>query len=71
MKTFYDEYKDDEEFVQPIAQLPWKHNITLMQKVKENKMLNSLKKIKALNKTRFDNFTEDESRDLLLNLLTN
>ena len=26
--------KDDEEFVQLVAQLPWKHNITLMQKVK-------------------------------------
>lgn len=30
MKTFYKEYKDDEEFVQLVAQLPWKHNITLM-----------------------------------------
>lgn len=35
MKTFYNEYKDDEEFVQLVAQLPWKHNITLMQKVKD------------------------------------
>lgn len=35
MKTFYNEYKDDAEFVQLVAQLPWKHNITLMQKVKD------------------------------------
>ena len=36
MKSFYNEYKDDnDEFVQLIAQLPWKHNITLMQKVKD------------------------------------
>ncbi len=34
MKAFYNEYKDDDEFVQLVAQLPWKHNITLMQKVK-------------------------------------
>ncbi len=34
MKSFYNEYKDDEEFVQLIAQLPWKHNITLMPKSK-------------------------------------
>ena len=31
MKSFYNEYKDDnDEFVQLVAQLPWKHNITLM-----------------------------------------
>ena len=35
MKTFYNEYKDDAEFVHLGAQLPWKHNITLMQKVKD------------------------------------
>lgn len=35
MKAFYNEYKDDNEFVQLVAQLPWKHNITLMQKVKD------------------------------------
>lgn len=34
MKTFYNEYKNDKDFVQLVAQLPWKHNITLMQKVK-------------------------------------
>lgn len=38
MKTFYNEYKDDEEFVQLVAQLPWKHNITLMQKVKDKEI---------------------------------
>jgi hypothetical protein len=27
MKAFYIEYKDDSEFVQLVAQLPWKHNI--------------------------------------------
>ena len=35
MKTFYNEYKDDAKFVHLGAQLPWKHNITLMQKVKD------------------------------------
>ena len=35
MKAFYEEYKDDEEFLQPVAKLPWKHNITLMQSVKD------------------------------------
>jgi predicted nuclease of restriction endonuclease-like (RecB) superfamily len=35
MKAFYIEYKDDDEFVQLVAQLPWKHNITLMQKIKD------------------------------------
>lgn len=38
MKTFYNEYKDDAEFVQLVAQLPWKHNITLMQKVKDKEI---------------------------------
>lgn len=38
MKTFYNEYKDDKEFVQLVAQLPWKHNITLMQKVKDKEI---------------------------------
>ena len=37
MKAFYEEYKDDEEFLHCLncAKLPWKHNITLMQKVKD------------------------------------
>ena len=38
MKSFYNEYKDDEEFVQLVAQLSWKHNITLMQKVKDKEI---------------------------------
>ena len=38
MKSFYNEYKDDDEFVQLVAQLPWKHNITLMQKVKDKEI---------------------------------
>ena len=38
MKAFYNEYRDDSEFVQLVAQLPWKHNITLMQKVKDKKI---------------------------------
>ena len=29
------EYKDDNEFVQLVAQIPWKHNIILMQKIKD------------------------------------
>lgn len=35
MKAFYEEYKDDDEFLHLGAKLPWKHNITLMQKVKD------------------------------------
>lgn len=34
MKTFYSEYHDDLEFVHLGAQLPWKHNISLIEKVK-------------------------------------
>ena len=34
MKTFYSEYIDDSEFVQLVAQLPWTHNIILIEKVK-------------------------------------
>ena len=34
MKTFYTEYKDDSEFVQLVAQLPWTHNIILIEKIK-------------------------------------
>lgn len=35
MKSFYEEYKEDEEFLHLGAKLPWKHNITLIQKVKD------------------------------------
>lgn len=36
MKSFYNEYKEDEEFLHLGAKLPWKHNIELIKKV-ENK----------------------------------
>ena len=35
MKKFYNEYKDDAEIVQLVAQLPWTHNIILIEKVKD------------------------------------
>lgn len=35
MKAFYEEYKDDEEFLHLGAKLPWKHNLALIQKVKD------------------------------------
>lgn len=35
MKTFYKEYKDDSEFVHLGAQLPWKHNVSLIEKIKD------------------------------------
>ena len=35
MKSFYNEYKGDDKFVQLVAQIPWKHNIILMQKIKD------------------------------------
>ena len=35
MKTFYSEYYDDLEFVHLGAQLPWKHNVSLIEKVKD------------------------------------
>ena len=38
MKSFYNEYKDDLEFVQLVAQIPWKHNIILMQKIKDKEI---------------------------------
>ena len=34
MKSFYTEYKDDSEFVQLVAQLPWTHNNILIEKIK-------------------------------------
>lgn len=36
MKKFYLEYKDDELVQRCVAQLPWRHNIVLMSKVKNN-----------------------------------
>lgn len=35
MKAFYEEYKEDFEFVHFGAQLPWKHNIELIKRVKD------------------------------------
>ena len=35
MKTFYSEYIDDFEFVQLVAQIPWTHNIILIEKIKD------------------------------------
>lgn len=35
MKKFYSEYKNNSEFVQLVAQLPWTHNIILVEKVKD------------------------------------
>lgn len=36
MKKFYLEYKDDELVQRIVAQLPWRHNIVLMSKLKDN-----------------------------------
>ena len=44
MKAFYAEYRNDPEFVQLVAQLPWTHNMVLIEKVKNK---NILKKIFA------------------------
>ena len=33
MKAFYEEYKNDNEFLQLVAKLPWTHNIKLIQKI--------------------------------------
>ena len=38
MKKFYLEYKDDEFMQQLVAQVPWGHNIVLMEKIKEMEM---------------------------------
>ena len=35
MKSFYLEYKDDEVVQQLVAQLPWGHNLLLMQRIKD------------------------------------
>ena len=35
MKYFYNEYKDDEKWQQLVANLPWGHNILLMEKIKD------------------------------------
>ena len=38
MKKFYLEYKDDEIVQHIVAQLPWRHNIILMSKIKDNNL---------------------------------
>lgn len=38
MKKFYLEYKDYELVQRTVAQLPWRHNIVLMSKIKDNKI---------------------------------
>ena len=38
MKKFYIEYKDNEVVQRIVAQLPWRHNIVLMSKLKDNKI---------------------------------
>lgn len=38
MKKFYLEYKDDELMQRCVAQVPWRHNIVLMSKFKDNKL---------------------------------
>lgn len=38
MKKFYLEYKDDAVVQRIVAQLPWRHNIVLMSKIKDNKI---------------------------------
>ena len=54
MKTFYSEYHDDLEFVHLDAQLPWKHNVSLIEieladdykeKELEKRMLERLKNV--------------------------
>ena len=38
MKKFYLEYKNDELVQRCVAQLPWRHNIVLMSKIKDNEI---------------------------------
>ena len=38
MKKFYIEYRDDEVVQRCVAQLPWRHNIVLMSKLKDNEI---------------------------------
>ena len=35
MKLFYNEYKEDKKWPQLVANLPWGHNILLMEKIKD------------------------------------
>lgn len=38
MRLFYNEYKDDEKVQQLVAQLPWGHNILLIDKIKDKEI---------------------------------
>lgn len=38
MKALYEEYKNDKEFLQLVAKLPWTHNIILIQKIKNKQI---------------------------------
>ena len=38
MKKFYTEYKDDKVMQQLVAQVPWGHNVVLMDKVKDKEI---------------------------------
>ena len=38
MKLFYEEYRDDENLQQLVANLPWGHNLLLMEKFKDKKI---------------------------------
>lgn len=38
MKKFYNEYKDDQKVQQLVAQLPWGHNLLLMEKIKDREI---------------------------------
>ena len=38
MKKFYLEYKNDKLVQRTVAQVPWRHNIVLMSKIKDNKI---------------------------------
>ena len=38
MKSFFLEYKDDKVVQRVVAQLPWRHNIVLISKLKDNKV---------------------------------
>lgn len=35
MKKFYEEYKDDSILQQLVAKLPWGHNVSLIERVKD------------------------------------
>ena len=42
MKLFYNEYKNDENWQQLVANLPWGHNILLIEKIKDDEKVQQL-----------------------------